>query len=581
MEFNRQWNRQLGNPLENLDVSEEDVIYLENTLTKGSKLNVNSKLYSFLRKDNFNGVSHELNVVKTIKSFELSGLHGITKSNSLLAFKEQNEFNDYGLEVAKFFKQSKVGFGYRAQESRFSYDSSENIGTKSFAYNNKYAYVNVPYKETNSIEIRGEIREDRRPLQAEFKESSLSRNIGVHVLSEGDPRNRLEIDLTYRDYEVLDSNIFPGQSEDNLLSKFQYNFRWFKNAIRGNTFLNVGTGREQRREYTYLEVQAGRGFYVWNDYNENGIKELNEFEESIFQDQANFIRIITPTNEFVKSNTNDFNQTLKVQGPKSWSQKRGLRKFLYRFSTNSAWRISRKNTKNDFFALVNPFDNNIESENLIYTKFFTKHTLFFNRLSAKYSIEYTRLSNKNKTLINNGFDSRNESLDKFKARINITSKIALINEVIIGNKGFDSDFFDSRNYLYDYYEIMPSLNWVFSRSFRTTWSYKNYYAENRPFFGLENTRNEEFTVQLVYNALEKGNMDASFSYIDVKYNGTEGNTLSYDMLKGLTNGTNLKWVLGIGKRFSNHMQLRLEYNGRQIGESPIVHVGSVQARYLF
>ena len=86
---------------------------------------------------------------------------------------------------------------------------------------------------------------------------------------------------------------------------------------------------------------------------------------------------------------------------------------------------------------------------------------------------------------------------------------------------------------------------------------------------------------MVYDALEKGNIDATLSYTEVKYDRTGGNTLSYDMLKGLTNGKNLRWVIGIGKRFSNHMQLRLEYNGRQIGIAPVIHVGNLQARYLF
>jgi len=389
VEFSRQWNRQLGNPLENSQVTDEDIFFLDNNLVQGSELKVNSKFYYFLRKDIFNGFSHELSFAKSLKTFEIYGTQGITKSKSLVGFKEQNDFVNYGLEVAKFIKQAKVGVGYSLQESQFSYDSSKNIGAKSFGYNTRYAYLNFPYKESNIIEVRGELRKDKRPLLTDFKETSLSQNLGVHLLNNSDKKNRIEVDLTYRSYEVLDSSNFPGESEDNLLSKLQYNFRWFKNSIKGNTFLNVGTGREQRREYTYLEVQAGRGFYVWNDYNNNGIKELNEFEESIFQDQANYIRIITPTNEFIKSNTNAFNQTLKIQGPKTWSKIGGLRKFLFRFSTSSAWRISRKNTKNDFFALVNPFENNIESENLIYTKFFVKHTLFFNRLSSKYSLEYT------------------------------------------------------------------------------------------------------------------------------------------------------------------------------------------------
>ena len=44
------------------------------------------------------------------------------------------------------------------------------------------------------------------------------------------------------------------------------------------------------------------------DYNQDGIQDLNEFEVAQFIDQASYIRVFTPSAEYVNTYSNEFNQ---------------------------------------------------------------------------------------------------------------------------------------------------------------------------------------------------------------------------------------------------------------------------------
>lgn len=59
-------------------------------------------------------------------------------------------------------------------------------------------------------------------------------------------------------------------------------------------------------------MPAGTGQYTWIDLNHDGIQQLNEFVIAQFADQATYIRIYTPTNDFVKANYNTFNYSVML-----------------------------------------------------------------------------------------------------------------------------------------------------------------------------------------------------------------------------------------------------------------------------
>ena len=93
--------------------------------------------------------------------------------------------------------------------------------------------------------------------------------------------------------DVLDTVLMNQKPENSLIGRIEYNFKAWKNALQWSTFYEVGSGLEQKREFLYIQVNSGQGIYTWIDYNEDGIKDFNEFEIAQFVDQADYIRVLS------------------------------------------------------------------------------------------------------------------------------------------------------------------------------------------------------------------------------------------------------------------------------------------------
>ena len=76
-----------------------------------------------------------------------------------------------------------------------------------------------------------------------------------------------------------------------------------------------------------MEVEPGQGNFVWFDYNENGIQELEEFEVAQFQDQAIFVRILLPNQVYIRTHQNKLSQSITLN-PIQWANSlKSIKKF--------------------------------------------------------------------------------------------------------------------------------------------------------------------------------------------------------------------------------------------------------------
>jgi hypothetical protein len=67
----------------------------------------------------------------------------------------------------------------------------------------------------------------------------------------------------------------------------------------------------------------------------------------------------------------------------------------------------------------------------------------------------------------------------------------------------------------------------------------------------------------------------------VNFDGDISSPLGYDMMQGLTPGDNMVWNLSYQQRLANNLQINISYDGRKSENQPIIHIGRMEARYLF
>jgi hypothetical protein len=374
---------------------------------------------------------------------------------------------------------------------------------------------------------------------------------------------------------VEDSAVTAQQPDESLLSRIEHQLSLAKGFITGNTFYEVGTGMEQKKEFSYIAVAPGTGNYSWNDYNGDGIPQLNEFEIAQFQDQATYIRIFTPTTDYVKVYTNQLNAVVNIQ-PGALSSN----SLWARFMLLSAWRFNNKITGTEPEDALNPFIKTDELS-LVTTNAGSRNTLFFNKSGRIFGSELTYNEQKSKQLLSNGVESRTDQSVISNNRINFSTVFSSQTDLEYEIRSNASEAFDSRNFELDIYKAGEKLSYQPGTSYRISLLYNITEKTNSTGDSGERSLTQQGGVEFRYSTVKRGLLTAAFNLVHIEFNQPENTPLAYEMLEGLKAGVNYTWNLSIQKNVSSALQLSFNYEGRKSEGIKTIHTGGVQARAFF
>ncbi|MCB9241051.1 MAG: hypothetical protein H6608_07960 [Flavobacteriales bacterium] len=582
VEFDRRWNRTLSNNQNQYAGLDEHILTADVYLhqKKQTWFRTNQTIYE--RGANQGGYASGYGV--GINRRKVRAAAAADRVNTVVGLSNvdvTNTFSSYSGSLDYPGKRLSAGVSYRWESSDFG-KIGDTLYQQSYRFEQRSVHLGSGDSSNWSWKLLANQRLDYQATEeGSYRSYTNGRDANLNVAWRSPTSTAIQFTGTYRELDFADST---SPVEQTVQGRMDLRQDLIKRVIQTQTYYQVGTGQEQRREYTYLEVGDGNGAYIWNDYDSNGVQSLNEFEiaSEFDRGRANFIRQFLPVQGFIKAYSSELNTSIRIRPERVWNRKEvGLKRFMGRFSNVTSVKILKRITDNRASYFLNPFSTGIADTSLLSTNSVIRMVWSFNQSSPIFGIDYQWLKNDGKQLLINGVDSRANRENKLKVRYNIKRNWEINLTGNMGNRSYFAGFLTSRSFDYRFESIRPQLGYLYKQTVRVQVYYDYFEAVNGAQYGGERAFNHDFTTEVRLNFLNRGSVRFAIGMVDVNYLGNDNSPVAYELLAGLKNGRNAKWNLQVEHRFTNSIQVLISYDGRKSLDTPVIHIGRVQARYLF
>lgn len=571
VEFVRDWNTSSVK-----DTGNEVITSIHAGLHHPTKGDVRYALKSYQRGNSYSGLLNSLTGQMKPGKFSITAEGSYLTTNGVSV---NSTYMRHREEIARRIGSWVPGVKFEQEHNEISSVRTDSLGMGSFSWKTGEAYLQHADSTKWPMKLNVSRRYEDGLKYGGLKAATIADMAGFGMSTSG-KKQKIALQLNYRNLKIQDTLFSPLKGEESASGRLDYTLNAAKNAIQINTYYEGGTGREPKKQYSYVQVAAGAGVYSWNDYNGDAIPQINEFEVASFQDQANYIRVFTTTDEYVKVVFNQLNFVLNINPSNALgtNSKSILKKFSILTTVRFDNRVNATGNLNNW----NPIPSTIADSMLVSAQSNGRHSLFFMRSDPKFSADINYQHLEVKQLLSNGIEQRNVQTISQNTRWNFTQEMGIQMQAEVGEKRSTADAFSNRNYTIQRYALLPKLNFQPGTTYKIIVSYRYEDKENILVESVgEKAIIQDAGVEWRYSTVKKGVITAKFNYVDIQYNSEANSAIGYEMLEGLKTGSNFTWGLSIQRNLGNSLQIGLNYDGRKPANINVIHTGGVQVRAFF
>ena len=518
---------------------------------------------------------HKLNTVYKANDWHLRYTGSLTQSD----FNDSTQADFYRHKTLLSKTSKHIQLGYEDEFENNAQSLGDSLSQSAYSFWNWKTFLRGADTSKVDYKIYAGQRLDDRVIDGNLQRQTSANEAGGSVLLRLKKGNQAGLLWNYRDLQVNDTTSSIDPAQTNTL-RATYNLRFFKNALVLGSFYEFGSGLEEVLDFLYLEVSPGQGIYAWIDYNENGIKEQNEFEIAPFPDQANYIRVVAPSNQFVQADLLNFSQSVQVNFYNLWNQSTGIRKFMSHLQNQASYRLDRKAEDESNINRWNPFEAAFRDSGLISSSAALRNTLYWNRTHPIYGLEYTIQNSGNQQLTSSGISLIEQQNELFSGRVNFLNFWKFTMSYQEGVRQSFNELAASRNFKIPTIIYKADLNYTPRPTLQTSLSFEQKDQNNT--LAEEAQQGTTYTTKwMVKWSKESYSLETQIAHVQLNYVGSQNNSAAFEMLNGLTPGTNYTWLANYQQQIGKNIQASIIYNGRMIDNGRTIHTGNMSVRVYF
>jgi len=477
-------------------------------------------------------------------------------------------------------KKIVVGLNIEGEDNNQKDKNTNKLLQTSFRWFQSEFKVGLPDSLPRMVSLNYKYRKDWKTPDTQLKTYSYSQDIGLKARLAKRQNSRLNFYTGYRIFNPIDTTMAKSLKKENtLLSRTDYSFIIIKGLMSTNIGYELGNGLEPKYQYYYVEVPAGQGVFTWIDYNGNGIKELDEFEIASFKDEAKYIRINLPSNQYVSVNNNAFSVQSDFRPENAIKDTAGLGLLIRKLSNQFAFSARQKNNYSGLSSTMNPFRNNVYDSNIVSINQNYRNSIAYNRFSRIFGVEWVNSRSEAKQILANGYEISKLKNNQFIAWLGLSQEISIRLNYNSESRIQLSEFFNQRNF--NLKKDIPAIKirYIGMLGLNVEIGYEYEFARNK--IGSELKRGHTILSEIGYSIRNKSWINISSNISKISYAGDLGTPIEYELLKGFKPGNNATWELKLRRKLSNYFEMDISYNGRYISTGNTVHTGSMQIRAVF
>jgi hypothetical protein len=596
VEFDRNWSTSSTANATTTVPREDNIFNFAVGLTRDATHAINYRVSRRYRPGEVNGLQHWLDVAQQVGRLELRGSFFLLNSQ---AGRYRSDWARGEASVRYGGGRIIPGYTYKFDKNRVINPQGDTVRSANY-FDEHTFYLASPDTGRTRYRLDYSYRRDRTPTaeQANLELHNIAQTVQASASTRLGRTQELRVLATYRDINRVS---YPDSARvRNVLAKVDHTVTFLQNQVRSELSYSVQTGRELRRDYSFLAVPAGQGtHYYAGDLNKNGVQDKDEFLEAQTPDAQyrTYIKVYLPTADYITAYQNRLSYRLTANAPRPWFQAGGWKQFASRLSSISSFTADRRTTSDNLGTRLSPFSLlSNEDEKLLAFNQLLRNTVYFNRASPIFGAELTVQQTQQKTLLTQGFDLRNLSTQSLLLRRTLaqsfTGRLLFSRDIRQANSTYSTDpsSLSYRNFELLIYTVQPEVSYQPSPALRLTGSLLHTTKENILAARTFNTsgRFDDAGLEVRVSQVSKRTVTANthVTRVDFQSGSTDAtngvaSTVGLEVLQALRPGTNYTWSLNLEQRLTNGLNINVAYDGRKASGTNIVHTGRMQVAVLF